>query len=120
MAPDPSKGEGVVAIKSAMNGRKVAARASLPHSPPLSPPLPHSPLLSPDLEGEGVVAEAQVLGGDEAAEEDVDPLAHAKRHRHHAVRAGDAWWGRGVESGGESPGVPGEVGERGWVRHREG
>mmetsp|Transcript_16970 Transcript_16970/g.36917 ORF Transcript_16970/g.36917 Transcript_16970/m.36917 type:complete len:509 (-) Transcript_16970:689-2215(-) len=40
------------------------------------------------LEGEGDLAEAQVLGGHEPREEDVDALAHAEGERHHAVGAG--------------------------------
>lgn len=40
--------------------------------------------------GEGLVAEAQVLGGQEAIEEDVDALAHGKGHGDDAVDAGHA------------------------------
>mmetsp|Transcript_20895 Transcript_20895/g.53905 ORF Transcript_20895/g.53905 Transcript_20895/m.53905 type:complete len:308 (+) Transcript_20895:927-1850(+) len=42
------------------------------------------------LERERIVAEAQVLGGDEAGKENVDTLAHREGHRHHAVRTGHA------------------------------
>ncbi len=39
------------------------------------------------LEGEGLIPEAQVLGGDEAGQEDVDALAHTEGHGDHSVRA---------------------------------
>jgi len=41
-----------------------------------------------DLERERHVSEAQVLGGDEASQEDVDALTHAERHRYDTVGAG--------------------------------
>mmetsp|Transcript_88724 Transcript_88724/g.249901 ORF Transcript_88724/g.249901 Transcript_88724/m.249901 type:complete len:297 (+) Transcript_88724:924-1814(+) len=40
-----------------------------------------------DLEAEGNIAEAQVFGGNETVEENIDALADGKGHRHDAVRS---------------------------------
>eukprot|EP00951_Prasinocladus_malaysianus_P000864 scaffold6032_cov36-Prasinocladus_malaysianus.AAC.1 len=38
------------------------------------------------LEGQRVLAEAQIFGGHKPGQEDVDPLAHAEGEGNHAVR----------------------------------
>lgn len=40
-----------------------------------------------NLEGEALLSEAEVLGGHEAGQKDVDAFPHAEGHCHHPVRA---------------------------------